>query len=409
MNEGNAGLNPFALDHLEDPYDLYRRLRETAPIHEIDGMDLRLVSRHTDVTEAAGRNEDFSSHITAFIQGGGMSGSEMVEMSGEAAGVVEVLATADPPDHTRQRKVVAGTLRQMDAAEPVIAGLAAEMVDGFVSAGGGDWIDEIASLLPVRVIAKLLGLPDDDVERLKEWSDDGVELLSGVASPDRMAECGRSVFQFLQYLKNRLSEAPSVAPDGVLALLAHAASNGEISDAEAVSMALQLVAAGSDSTGNLIGSAGRLLAELPDVQSALRADPTLAPRFLEEVVRLESPFRGHFRVATRTTTLGGVEIQAGTRLFLLWASANRDPDVFDHPEEVRLDREKPTAHFGFGWGIHKCVGAPLARLESRLVTERLLAASTDIRPDRDRPPPAHIPSLLVRRLRHVHLRVRPSG
>jgi hypothetical protein len=409
VNERDAGLNPFALDHLEDPYDLYRRLRATAPIHEIDDMDLRLVSRHTDVAEAAGRNEDFSSHITAFIQGGGMSGSEMVEMSGEAAGVVEVLATADPPDHTRQRKVVAGTLRQMDAAEPVIAGLTADMVDGFVSAGGGEWIDEIASLLPVRVIAKLLGLPDDDVERLKQWSDDGVELLSGVASPDRMAECGRSVFQFLQYLKDRLSEAPSVAPDGVLALLAHAASNGEISDAEAVSMALQLVAAGSDSTGNLIGSAGRLLAELPDVQSALRTDPTLVPRFLEEVVRLESPFRGHFRVATRPTTLGGVEIQEGTRLFLLWASANRDADVFDHPDEVRLDREKPTAHLGFGWGIHKCVGAPLARLESRLVTERLLAATTDIRPDPDRPPPAHIPSLLVRRLRHVHLRVRPSG
>ena len=129
-------------------------------------------------------------------------------------------------------------------------------------------------------------------------------------------------------------------------------------------MALQLVSAGSDSTGNLIGSSARLLAERPDVQEELRSDRRLVPNFIEEVVRLESPFREHFRVAAHDTQLAGVDLAEGARIFLMWASANRDPEVFDRPDEIRLDRDGPRAHFGFGWGIHKCLGASLARLES---------------------------------------------
>jgi cytochrome P450 len=398
-------LDPFDLDNLEDPYDLYRRLRESAPIHEVPDMGLFLVSRHADILEAAGRHEDFSSHLTAFVQRGAASGAKLVEASGDSAGVVDVLATADPPDHTRQRKVVSRTFRQIETAEPLIRGLVDEMLDPFVAEGGGDWVGEVAGPLPVRVIARLLGLPESDVDRLRRWSDDGVELLSGVASPQRMAECGMSVLEFLDYLRARLADARTGAPDGILALLADAVTHDGLSDAEAVSMALQLVAAGSDSTGNLIGSSARMLADLPDVQTKLRQDPELIPMFIEEAVRLESPFRGHFRVATRDTKLAGVGLKEGARLFLIWASANRDPEAFDHPDEVRLDREQPRSHLGLGWGIHRCLGAPLARLEARVVVEQLLGATSDIRADAAAPPPAHIPSLLIRRLAHVNVLV----
>lgn len=402
-----ADLDPFDPDHLEDPYDLYARLREHAPLHELPGLGLRLVSRHADIKDAASRNGDFSSHLTAFVQRGEVSGSTLVEATGGAGVVVDVLATADPPDHTRQRKVVGQTFRTIESAGPMISEVADQMVGAFVAQGGGDWVDEVASRLPVRVIARLLGLPAGDLDRLKRWSDDGVELLSGVASPERMAECAASVFEFFEYLGRQLPVAAAESPDSILALLDQAVSSGGISELEARSMALQLVAAGSDSTGNLIGSAARLLAEHPGIQTELRVDRDLLPNFVEEAVRLESPFRGHFRVATRDTVLGGNRVPEGARLFLIWASANRDPNAFDDPDRIRLDRPNPRSHFGFGWGIHKCIGAPLARLEARLVLDRLLDTTTGVRPDPAALPPSHVPSLLVRRVVNVHLLTDP--
>ena len=403
-----SDLDPFAFDHLEAPYDLYRRLRERSPVHELPELGLHLVSRHADVVEAATRHQDFSSQLTAFVQRRSGASAELVDLGTATGPVVDVLATADQPDHTRQRKVVAGTLRQVATSEARIEAIADDLVGRFVDGHGGDWTAEVAARLPVHVIADLLGLPSQDVDRLASWSDAGVELLSGVASDERMAECAASVLEFARYLDGQLTSAPEGSPDGILALLAAGVADGEVSTAEARSMALQLVAAGSDSTGNLIGSAVRLLTEQPDVQDRLRADPGLVVPFLEEVVRLESPFRGHFRVATRDTELGGVALPAGTRLFLLWASANRDPEVFDDPDEIRLDRSDPRRHLGFGWGIHKCVGAPLARLESRIVVERLLATTTSIRLDAERPRPRHVPSLLVRRVTDVHVLAEPA-
>jgi cytochrome P450 len=135
----------------------------------------------------------------------------------------------------------------------------------------------------------------------------------------------------------------------------------------------------------------------------VRAEPALLTTYLEEVLRIESPFRGHFRVATRDARLGDTDIPEGARLFLMWGSANRDPEVFDQPDKIRLDRPNANDHVGFGWGIHRCVGAPLARLEARIALERLLARTTHIAPTAGAPAPGHIPSMLVRRLSHVYL------
>jgi cytochrome P450 len=148
------------------------------------------------------------------------------------------------------------------------------------------------------------------------------------------------------------------APDRLLGTLAEAVGDGTLTSAEATAMALQLVIAGSDSTGTLIGNAVRVLAERPELQEALRSRPDLVPAYLEEVLRFESPFRGHFRVATCDTTLGGAAIHEGARLFLMWGAANRDPEVFEDPDDVVLDRPNVSDHLGFGWGVHRCVGAP---------------------------------------------------
>jgi len=184
-----------------------------------------------------------------------------------------------------------------------------------------------------------------------------------------------------------------------------ALERGTLARGEAIGIGVVLVGAAGESTASLAGSAVRLLAERPDLQEVLRRDPARVPAFVEEAVRLESPFRGHYRAVLRPARLGGVALETGDRLLLLWASANRDEARFARPDELDLARPHPRDHLGFGRGIHFCVGASLARLEARVILEELLARTREIALDPVLPP-RHVPSLFVRRLAQLHLRLR---
>jgi cytochrome P450 len=175
---------------------------------------------------------------------------------------------------------------------------------------------------------------------------------------------------------------------------------------EAMSLVLQLIAAGTESTTSLLGSAVRMLAADPDLQSRLRTDPALTDDLIEETLRLESPFRGHFRVATRNATLAGTPIPAGSRLMLLWGAANRDPLQFDEPEQLDLSRPGIKNHLGFGRGIHFCLGAHLARLEAQRAIGLLMERTAGIRLAADHRDHYH-PSLLIRRLDKVLISATP--
>jgi cytochrome P450 len=177
----------------------------------------------------------------------------------------------------------------------------------------------------------------------------------------------------------------------------------QLSADTAALMLVQLVSAGAESTASLIGSAVRILARRPDIADRLRQDGGLIPVFLEEVLRYESPFRGHFRHVLDDSALGGTSMPAGSHLLLLWGAANRDPAAFDDPHEFRMDRASAKGHLAFGRGAHFCVGAALARLEARVVISELLRVSSVIQPAGNA---EWLPSLLVRRLRRLPLTVR---
>jgi cytochrome P450 len=167
-------------------------------------------------------------------------------------------------------------------------------------------------------------------------------------------------------------------------------------------MMITLFSAGGESTASLIGSAAHILASRPEIQQQVRDDPALLPVFLEEVLRFEPPFRSHYRHVLRDTTLSGYDLPAGARVILLWGAANRDPAHFDGPDAFRLDRPGGKGHIAFGKGPHFCVGAALARLEARIVIGHLLARTDWVETaDAGR----WLPSLLVRRLEHLNLRV----
>jgi len=204
---------------------------------------------------------------------------------------------------------------------------------------------------------------------VKAWSDHAIGLLSGVNTAETMSAHMMAGLEFHLYV-TALSQMP--ARTELMAALQQAREEEELSSAEVSSIVMQLLIAGSDSSASAMGSAVALLAEREDLRSRLRDDPAAIGAFVDEVLRLEAPFQGHFRVLTEDAEVGGVALKRGDRLMLLWGSANRDPSAFESPDEVRLDRPGGTRHLAFGHGLHHCLGAALGRLEARVVLDLML-------------------------------------
>ena len=396
-------IDPFAPDALEDPYPLYDLLQREQPVTQLPGTDIWLVSRHADVVEAASKPEVFSSNISAVVYRGDGPNPVVLQADPDAIGAVDVLATADPPAHSTQRKLMNRVFvpSRISALEPMIREVVVSTLESAVAAGEMEWMDDLSNPLPVQVISTVLGLPSADGDRLKQWADAGVDLLSGVAPPERLGECWQLMVGFLQYLRDRLA---SPAPGSVRAEIAEAVARGDLSEREGVSLMLQLVIAGSESTASLMGSAVHMLASDPRLQDELRAHPERIGVFVEEALRLESPFRGHFRVTREDTVLGGVALPKGARLMLMWGAGNRDPQTYSCPADLDLAREKPKQHLAFGSGIHFCLGAPLARLEAKIAIEELLARAARVELVADEKP-RHHPSLFVRRFERLRLQL----
>jgi hypothetical protein len=261
----------------------------------------------------------------------------------------------------------------------------------------------LADRLPMLVVAQLLGLPATDVDRLVAWAYSTTQLLDGLVDAEQLTASGIAAVELGGYLTERFGEASANRGENLLGDLAAYCTGERVSPEVAVFMLIQLVGAGAESTASLIGSAVWILSHRPELAEQLRRNPGEIPQFLEEVLRFESPFRGHYRHVLADTDLAGVAVPADSHLLLLWGAANRDAAVFEAPDEFRLERPNIKNHMAFGKGGHFCLGAALARLEARIVISALLRTGNDIRPAGDA---EWQPSLLVRRLRRLPLSVR---
>jgi cytochrome P450 family 144 len=407
----------FRADVLDDPTPLYAQLRAEAPVWEIPGSRTFLVSSTALVCDALARPQDFSSNLTSLIHRGADGAPAVFDMAplGDAT---HVLATADPPTHTAHRRLVQPMLAPgvVGRLEDEVRALAAELQGPLLAAGGGDYVAEVADLLPMRVISRVIGLPAEDAPRLVRLVLDVDQILAGVSDVDAMARAAASAMEQGVYLAGHLQRvladagggASGGGPDTMLELIADAVRAGTLSFEEGVGVLVQMLGAGSETTTSIIGTAVRRLAEDVELQSRLRRSPDLVPAFVEEMLRLDGPFRFHYRSTPHDTHLGGVAIPAGSRVLMLWAAANLDEDA--HREPDRLDLSRPTLrqHLAFGRGLHFCVGAPLARLEARLALTELLAATTEIVLD-PAVPPRHHPDIFLRRLQTLRLRVVTGG
>ncbi len=399
-------LDPETVD---DPYPFYSALREHAPVYQIPGTDVHLVSKRHLIEEALDRQDDFSANLTGVLITGPAGEPQVFDLS-NLGGSADAIANADEPSHAVHRKLILPyvTPKVVASLEETLRGWAIELIDPLVDEGGGDWVDRVANPLPTRAMALVVGLPLEDVDRLLEWAMTSTEALAGTTTLERMAAVVAKTGEMVAYLGEHLQRALRAPEDkpspGVIGGLARGVREGLISESDGVSILVVLAAAGGESTSSLTGSAVRILAEQPELQRELRANPLLIPEFVEEAVRLESSFRGHYRVVRRDTKLGDVELRRGSRIMLLWAAANRDPETFDNPDSVDIHRPNRHEHLAFGRGIHFCVGARLARLEARVILEELLARTRSFSLD-PRQPPKYVNSILVRRHGELELMV----
>ena len=343
-----------------DPFPYYERMRAAAPVFQDDQSGSWHVFRYDDVQRVLSEHATFSSRMG----GDNPSGSGQLFASS--------LITADPPRHRQLRSLVtqAFTPKAVDALAPRIAGLTDELLGRIATRGSADLIKELAYPLPVIVISELMGIPVEDRERFKRWSDAIVGQTRAVpASGMQDATTAEMVEYFLALIGQRRSRPGN---DLISSLLSAEIDGQKLTVPELLGFCSLLLVAGNETTTNLIGNAVLCLQESPGTIERLLQEPALIPQALEEVLRFRSPVQSMYRVTATETTLGGKLMPAGAPVVAWIGSANRDEQQFEHPARFDVDRN-PNRHVAFGHGIHFCLGAPLARLEARIVLEALLS------------------------------------
>lgn len=374
---------------------------DTAPVHRIGDSGFYAVCSWDAISDAIARPHDFSSNLTAtmtYQPGGTVGAFEMEGLGGKS----HVLATADDPAHAVHRKAILPQLaaKRIRAFEPFIADTADRLWNQQLKHGRIEWMSGMANRLPMMIVGRIIGVPDKDIDRLVQWGYAATQVVEGLVSQDQLNAAGIAVMELAAYITDQFHQAARDPQDNLLGDLATACASGELDEITAQAMMIILFSAGGESTASLIGSAAYLLASRPEVQQQVRNQSERFGAFLEEVLRFEPPFRGHYRHVVSDTTLFGVDLEAGSRLLLLWGAANRDPSHFDDPDEFRLNRRGGKGHITFGKGAHFCVGAALARLEAQVVLGQLLERTSQIEAvDVGR----WLPSLLVRRLERLEL------
>lgn len=393
-------------DVLDDPQPLYAKLRREAPVWQLPRQDTFLVSDPKLVRDAVRRTEDFSSNLVSLLHDDG-SGHPVAYGMSPFRDPINTLSTADPPDHTAHRALLQPALSPgaLAALEPKVRAILAEQFAPLLAAGGGDLVSAFSEVVPARTICAIIGIPDDAAPRVIELVAGTGALLDGTTDPDGMGTAMGFAAELYVFVADHLANAlalPAAQRSGLLAVLGEGIANGTFTEADVCSVLLTLVSAGSDTTASLLAAATEHLARHPDLQQQLRAHPEQIPDAVEEILRTDGPFQFHYRYAPHDTELGGVTIPAHSRVLVMWAAANLPGSDSEAPAGAR---QQP--HFAFGRGIHFCIGAPVARMEARLGLEHLLATTSSITLDPQRPPTRR-PSIFMRRHRSLHVEVEPA-
>jgi cytochrome P450 len=371
-------------DMVTNPYPTYARWQAEHPIFRAEDTGQWVLTRHADIRSVLKNSADYSS-----------------KAMGEQGPSLPLL-TDDPPKHTQLRALVdrAFTMRMLKHMEGWVETLADEMVAALPCREPVDIVQALTIPLPVAVISRMMGIPAERTEDFKRWSDALTGTLAGASLEDRQQE----VLEMATYFQGLIPTRRAEPGDDLVSSVVNAEIDGErLTDSEMVGFCILLLIAGNETTTNLLGNLLNIAADRPDVWSALREDPKLIDAAVEETLRFDAPVQFLMRKAIRPMHYHGQDVAPGENVTVVMAAANRDPEVYDRPDEFRLDRKK-NHHHTFGFGIHFCLGAPLARMEARLVLKALTRRFSRI--ERPSQPPGadeRVPSALLRGFHHLWL------
>jgi cytochrome P450 len=384
--------DPHGGDFIECPYPRYvDAQRAGRAAFRIEGLGVGVVG-YENLVRIATDNEHFSRSIPAQMARLGLGESppspEVVALQRELIPAVPALFTADPPLHTRHRRLVnqAFAPRRIRELEPKLVDLAHELIDGFAPDGRAEFVSAFAIPFPLGMITDMLGVPRADTATMKRWTDDMLAGVADVLSDERRLAVTRSALDFQRYFLEliavrRRAPAADVLSDLIAARLPDGSS---LSDAELLTIIGQIAVAGHETSTNFLGNALVMLLRDEALTERLRADRSLIPSFVEEALRADPPLHCSYRRSTVRQDLDGVPIEPDQHVALFWAAAGYDEAVFDDPLAVRLDREGARRHLAFGYGTHFCVGNELARQEARIALGALLDRLPDLRLDEER-------------------------
>ena len=408
---------------LKDPYAFFNALREFGPVYQPPGKDYYIVTGFEEALEVLRNHDTFSAIIS--LQGAGAplpftpEGSDIngqIDIHRQQFIGWDQVVNMDDDRHTKLRALI-NTLfvpSRLKASEEFIEAYCEEMVGKAVTDGKVDLIEAIATPFVTMVVADLLGVPMEDRQIFMDaiaaapppGSLEGHNPMEGENHP--FAVMGK---YFYGYVADRRANPR----DDILTELAHAKySDGTTPEVyDIVQLGMFMFGAGQDTSAKLLGNSMKYLVERPELQAQLRADPSLISSFLEEVLRIEGSTKQTARLARRDTEVGGVKIPAGTKLLVALSAANRDPRRWDDPNELVLGRPRIKEHVGFGRGKHVCAGAPLARVEVRVIMEKFLEYTSNIELDEKKHPNgvadlSYEPSFIIRGLAEMHLKLTPA-
>lgn len=357
--------DPWDPAFLADPYPAYAELRERGRVIHYAPTDQWLVPHHADVSallrdRRLGRTYQHRFSHEDFGRTAPPAAHEPFHTLNDH-GMLDL----EPPDHTRIRRLVskAFTPRTVEQLKPYVRQLAEELVDRLVEAGGGDLLSEVAEPLPVAVIAEMLGIPEADRAPLRPWSADICGMYELNPSQETATKAVRASVEFSEYLRELIAARRKEPGDDLISGLIAAHDEGDrLTEQEMISTAVLLLNAGHEATVNATVNGWSALFRHPEQLAALRADHTLVPAAVEELMRYDTPLQLFERWVLDEIEIDGTTIPRGAEVALLFGSANHDPEVFEHPERLDLTRTE-NPHISFSAGIHYCIGAPLARIE----------------------------------------------
>jgi cytochrome P450 len=360
--------NPFDHAFQSDPYPTYQWLRDESPVYYNSRLDFWALSRFEDV-------------LAAVLDTATYTSTKGVALEDDGQGAAKSMIHMDPPDHTRMRKLIAKrfTPRRIAELESTVRTLAKELAQGLDGRAAFDVVKDYSALLPASVISVMLGIPEAEHDHVREWTDD--YLTRPEDRIDQTVDSREAESRLVGLAATYAAERRAAPNDDIMSLLVTMEFDGmPLTDADVIGMSMLLIAGGHETTSKLIANGVRLFGRHPDQRQAVIDDPELMSSAVEELLRYTSPTQYMTRTTTRDVTVRDTVIPQGSKVALLFGSANRDPREFSRPDDFDIFRPR-SRMLAFGRGAHVCLGAAVARLETRIALQEFLARVPDYEVD----------------------------